>query len=370
MRLDAQLLIYVYMGICVSLLAFNLCYIFADAAKGRRIKNPGRDISLLRKRVMSYAQTGQIAKKEHRKNQRMLSHVGKLERFHWSAEKLMQEMPDETAAYLSACEGDSRYLALVYQKKDELQKAYFARLLELYGMGGGEKYDELKKVLVEMTCSPSVYTRENALRVLYHSGSTEAVVRAFVQMSGRGVFHYGKLLTDGLLSFSGDHGQLVWELWRHRQQLSDDYTLAVMQFIRMSQDGYEEEFGKLLEEAGEDQELRLEALRYFRKYRYDPVYPLLLDIMKGKQDMGWEYQAVTALTLANYPGAETEAVLKGALCHVNWYVRYNAADTLVAVFGNEEERFADVLEGKDRYAREILLYMLNRSRQRKGERGS
>lgn len=86
--------------------------------------------------------------------------------------------------------------------------------------------------------------------------------------------------------------------------------------------------------------------------------------------MGWEYRAVTALTLANYPGAETEAVLKGALCHVNWYVRYNAADTLVAVFGNEEERFADVLEGKDRYAREILLYMLNRSRQRKGERGS
>ncbi len=369
MRLDAQLLIYVYMGICVSLLVFNLCYIFADAAKGRRIKNPGRDLKRLQKRVESYAQTGLIAKKEHKANQRMLSHVGKLERFHWCAEKLMQEMPDETASYLSACEGDSRYLALVYQKKDELQKAYFARLLEMYGMGRGEKYDELKKILVEMACSPSVYTRENALRVLYHSGSTEAVVRAFVQMSRRGIFHYGKLLTDGLLSFSGNYEQLVWELWRHRQQLSDDYTLAVMQSIRMSQDGYEEEFGKLLEKDDEDQELRLEALRYFRRYRYDPVYPVLLDIMKGRRRMGWEYQAVTALTLANYPGAETETVLKAALCHVNWYVRYNAADTLVTAFGDEEGRFSDVLEGEDRYAREILLYMLRRSSQKKGERG-
>lgn len=34
MRLDAQLLIMVYMGICFSLLVFNLCYIYVDAAKG------------------------------------------------------------------------------------------------------------------------------------------------------------------------------------------------------------------------------------------------------------------------------------------------------------------------------------------------
>lgn len=369
MRLDAQLLIMVYMGICFSLLVFNLCYIYVDAAKGRRLANPGRDLGRLRKRVQAYAQTGQIAEREHRLNQRMLSHLGSLERFHWSAEKLMEEMPEEMAAYLSACEGDSRYLAQVYQKKDELQKAYFARILELYGMGGGEKYDELKRMLVEMACSPSVYTRENALRVLYHSGSTEAVVCAFLQMSRRGVFHYGKLLTDGLLSFAGDRGQLVWELWTRRNQLSDDYALAVMQFIRMSQGGYEEEFGKILEDERENQELRLEALRYFRKYRYDPVYQTLLDIVSGKRKEGWEYQAVAALSLASYPGKETEAVLKAALCHGNWYVRYNAADTLVAMMGSGEEQFRDVLEGEDRYAKEILSYMLKHSRQKRGGQG-
>lgn len=96
-----------------------------------------------------------------------------------------------------------------------------------------------------------LYERECAARPVSfrEHGSGGAGVCADERKGG---FHYGKLLTDGLLSFSGDHGQLVWELWRHRQQLSDDYTLAVMQFIRMSQDGYEEEFGKLLEEAGED----------------------------------------------------------------------------------------------------------------------
>lgn len=369
MRLDVQLLIYVYMGICVSLLIFNLCYIFADAAKERRAKNPGGSFRHLQKSVQTFALSGQITKKEHLKNQRLLSHVTQLEQFHWAVEKLMQELPEETAAYLCACEGDFRYLALVYQKKDDLQKAYFARLLELYGMGRGETYDELKKILVEMACSPSVYTRENALRVLYHSGNTEAVVHAFLQMSRREVFHYGKLLTDGLLSFSGDQKQLVRELWTHRHELLDNYLLAVMQFIRMSQEGYEEEFKKLLEDDSQEQELRLEALRYFRRYRYEPIYPILLHMMENTQEIGWEYQAVTALTLANYPGAETEKVLKAALCHTNWYVRYNAADTLVAAFGNESHRFSDVLEGDDRYAREILLYMLEHAGHRKGDAG-
>lgn len=366
MRLDVKLLIYVYMGICVSLLIFNLCYIFVDAANGRQAQNPGRSFLRLQRRVQSFARTGQIAAKEHRQNQRVLLSVKRLERFHWSVEKMRREMPKEMEAYLAACEGDFRSLALVYQKKDELQKAYFARILELYGIGQDEHYDELKKILVEMACSTSVYTRENALRVLYHSGSTEAVIRAFLQMSRRGVFHYGKLLTDGLLSFCGDQEALVWELWKCRNQLSSDYVLAVMQFIRMSQGGYEEEFCNFLQEENVDLELRLEALRYFRRYHHPPVYPLLLRLMNGSGEYGWEYQAVTALTLVNYPCAKTEAVLKAALCHRNWYVRYNAAASLVTAFGTDEARFVDVLGGDDRYAKEILGYMLRHSRQREG----
>ncbi len=368
MRLDVQLLIYVYMGICVSLLLFNLLYICSDAANKRRSKHPGRSLLDLQKKIRMYDETGQITKKEHKKNQKALSHVRRLEHFHWAVERLMVEMPRETAAYLSACEGDFCYLAMVYQKKDEMQKAYFAKLLGVYGMGGSGSYDELKKILVKMTYSPSVYTRENALWVLYRSGSIEAVVRAFLQMNRNGVFHYGKLLSDGLLSFSGDKKKLAKELWRCRDQLAVDYVLAVMQFIRMSQGGYEREFSGLLEEEGADQELKLEALRYFRKYRYDPIYPGLLAIMRGEQDMGWEYQAVTALTLENYPGEETEEVLKEVLGHPNWYVRYNAAETLAAS-GAKQESFADVLHGGDRYAKEILQYRLERSRQREGGNG-
>lgn len=367
MRLDVQLLIYVYMGICVSLLLFNLCYIWLDAADGRRSKHPGRSLLRLEKKIRAFGETGQIGKKEHRRIQKRLSKVRRLERFHWSMEKLMENMPRETAAYLSACEGDFYYLAMAYQKKDEMQKAFLLKLLGVYGIGKSLHYDEIKKMLVKMAGSSSVYTRENALRVLYRSGNVEAVARAFLQMSKNGMFHSGKLLTDGLLSFEGDKKQLAEELWKRRDELSVEYVLAIMQFIRMSQGGYERAFLELLKDKERNQELRLEALRYFRKYRYDPAYPMLLAIMRGWQEVGWEYQAVTALALENYPGEETEEALRKCLSHPNWYVRYNAADTLAGA-GMEEARFMDIIEGKDRYAREILQYRLEWGRQRKGEK--
>lgn len=360
MQLDVQFLIYVYMGVCLSLLIFNLCYILVDFSRNRRMKNPGMDLKRLRRRVQEYCVTREMPEKWHADNRRTLSHVSRLERFQWSMEKLMEEMPEEAGDYLSACERDFRYLAAVYLEKEELQQAYFARLLELYGMARGSEYDDLKKILVEMACSSSIYTRENALRVLYQTGSTEAVLRAFLNMSRRDVFHYGKLLTDGLLRFQGDKKLLAAELWRCRAELKDEYILAVMQFIRMSQDGYGEEFLSILEDDRQNQELRLETIRYFRKYRYQPAYPVLLKIMRSPESIGWEYLTMAALSLGNYPGDETVEVLKTALTSANWHVRYNAADTLVGALHTERSKLVDVLEGKDRYAKDILIYMLQR----------
>lgn len=366
MRLDVQLMIYVYMGICLSLLIFNVFYILVDSSRSRRMKNPGSHLKKLRARVEEYSATGQMPEEWHADNRRNLSHISRLERFHWSMEKLLEEMPEQASTYLAACERDFRYLAPIYQGREELEQAYFAKLLELYGMGRGKEYDELKQVLTEMACSSSIYTRENALQTLYKTGSTEAVCQAFFKMSSRDVFHYGKLLTEGLLRFQGDKILLAAELWRSREELKNEYVLAVMQFIRMSQEGYEEEFLWILKDKAADQEIRLEAVRYFRRYRYEPAYPVLLEIMYSSESIGWEYLAMTALSLENYPGDETVEALKSALTSYNWYVRYNAADTLVRAFQLKRSDLSDVLNGKDKYARDILNYMLQRS-ERGGE---
>ena len=66
---------------------------------------------------------------------------------------------------------------------------------------------------------------------------------------------------------------------------------------------------------------------------------------------------VAASVLDRYPGQDTVAALKAALSHPNWYVRYNAAGSLVAL-GQTEASLKDILDGPDRFAREILAYRL------------
>ena len=63
---------------------------------------------------------------------------------------------------------------------------------------------------------------------------------------------------------------------------------------------------------------------------------------------------------------QTEEFLKDLLCDRNWYVRYNAADSLERL-GVKYEEMIDVFEGGDRYASEMLRYRFDRKKLKEKE---
>lgn len=67
---------------------------------------------------------------------------------------------------------------------------------------------------------------------------------------------------------------------------------------------------------------------------------------------------MSVLALAAYPGEHTVEVLKQALSDSNWYIRFNASKSLES-FHLPYLEFSDIVEGGDRYAREILQYRLD-----------
>jgi hypothetical protein len=58
--------------------------------------------------------------------------------------------------------------------------------------------------------------------------------------------------------------------------------------------------------------------------------------------------------------------LKELLCDRNWYVRYNAANSLERL-GVRYEEMIDIFEGRDRYAAEMLRYHLDRKKLKETE---
>ena len=72
----------------------------------------------------------------------------------------------------------------------------------------------------------------------------------------------------------------------------------------------------------------------------------------------WELQNACVSALAVYPGPQTLEILKKETSSQNWYVRRNAAKSL-AVLNTDRDALADILQGNDRYAKEMLEYQLD-----------
>ena len=243
-----------------------------------------------------------------------------------------------------------------YGRRQNMYRASFAWLLACCW----QDIPAAKPFLLScVTSRGSIYCRENALTALYRGGNAKMVVQAFKRMSQADIHHSQKLLADGLLSFRGDREELCALLWREFQTLTPSIRLALVDFMRLLGSDYRQDLLPLLDDPATDDELCFAILRYFGRCTCPPARERMTGFLAHPRNALWEYAAVSASTLRGYPCAETKEALLRALNHPNWYVRYNAAESLVAMGLPEEDR-RSVLEGPDRYARDILQYMLAR----------
>lgn len=356
-----EVLIYVYIAICLCVLAFSSSYILVDKGQKTRLTRKSRELEDKVFKQAERLKNGQEVEEAH-KNMLFgrLIFLRSLEAFHSSLmlfkerdEKLLEE-------YLRQIRPVFSKLAGIYMRRDDIDRAYFAYLAEQYRLCLPKGSDSLTRFILELASSHSVYCRENALRALYASGNTTLVVSAYEQMNRLGIHHHIKLVVDGLARFQGDRQELAERLWGYSGELDDEWRLAVMQFIRMVSDQFCGEFFAMLTDEMINRELRFEAIRYFRKYFYKPAGNVLINFVSYSEVLDWEYAALAASALGNYPGPQTILALKQALASRNWYIRFNAAETLVDTLKVPYLELADIYNGEDRYAREILDYMMDR----------
>lgn len=202
-----------------------------------------------------------------------------------------------------------------------------------------------------------MYCRINALDALYAFGNAEYVVKAVEKQDKMDAFLHEKVLTEGLLSFSGDHRELIKELIRRFEEFKVKTKLAILNYIRFKSEDCKEFMYKIMTDEEEDRELRFAAVRYFGRYPWEQARSVLIEFASDKEVLHWEYAAVAAAALKDYRGDDVLSALKTALYSSNWYVRYNAAVSLEAA-GMSYNRLIDVMAGNDRYAREMMEYRL------------
>lgn len=210
-----------------------------------------------------------------------------------------------------------------------MQAGYFAYFLSCYTADKQMAMDSLQDILLDYVQKSNLYCRFNALQALYHFGTPETIAKALRIADDGSVFLHEKLITEGLLSYTGDYHTLIEELWKKISRYSPHTQLAILNYIRFRSG----------------------------KYPYEPAYGPLLAFVEDKDDTKWEFATVAASSLASYEGAAVIDALKEALHSSNWYVRYAAAQSLEHLHVNYGD-VVDITAGSDRYAREMLMYRL------------
>ena len=359
LSIKPEMILYFYMASCLAVLVFNILYIFVDKYKGRRLEHRSLEMVDEISGQIQDTKEGNIQEAYFFGLARRLRKLEKLRAFEFSMDEIQKTVPKEDMKeYLEHLRRVFLELVPIYEKRDEIEQAYFASLVEKFEIDRGHKgYDGLMDLMIRMVVNKGVYVRENALKALYMMGNKEAVLAAWEKMEDNEIYHSKKLLSDGLLSFTGDRGELARLLFGHRDRFEPRLILPVMQFIRFLGEDFRSEFLEIMKKETEDKEIRLEAVRYFRKYPYGPAREALQRFLQYHEFLDWEYAAVAAQALAFYPGPDTVDCLKEGLKAANWYVRLNCADALIVGLKIQKKDLFDVYNGRDRYAREILHYV-------------
>lgn len=357
MEFSIDKVIYSYMFICFVLLLYNIIYIFYS---GRRKRKYDRSVMKWQREI-----SGQIAllgsekpvDPNHKKRvEKQLVRINQLISYARALDTL-REQGEKLDGYLQENYIVIQSLAYCYAKKESMNRAFFAFFISKNIPCEGKEYKPLMEILLSYMEDSTVYCRENVLKALYALGNSQAVENALQIINDQKWFHHHKLLSDGLITFTGDKEELAERLWSHLKEWDNNLMISVVQFITASSDKFKERFLVVLQSQDVDMEIQLTILRYYRRHVYEPIRSLLLSYLRGENAVDENMSIVAASVLDKYPGEETVGALKVALQHSNWYLRYNAASSLVSMKIDITE-LQDVLEGKDRYAKEILSYMI------------
>lgn len=352
-----QVIVYIYLGICIAMIIFNI----VTGLLWRRSKRCSNKVSgayeaEICRELERVAEGGTVNSGHLCYIERKLRRAKNLIMFDAALEHL-SEQKDEglIRKYLESLKGVFTALAEKYFRRDEIEAAYFPYIIRKYRILGLGKNPKLEGMLLTLLGHPSLYCRENAMQAIYTSGDPALVAKALQIINKSDYYYNSKLLADGLLNYTGDRAELSTVLWTIFDEFCPWMQVTIANYFRFSSGDHCEKMLALANDKTRDHELRFSCIRYLARYPYVPACADLLRYAASSEQLRWEYAAIACAALATYPGEQTTAILKKNLSHPNWYIRYNSAKSLEQLgFGYLD--LVDIIDGKDRYASEILRY--------------
>ncbi len=358
MPLSIENIIYFYLFICLALLVFNVLYIFRSQSRNKAQARKGQlwEKELLYELTLLEQGKG-LSDRQRKRMVNQLSDINELIACNETLSRISQKEPRQIRTYFLMTREAWQQLAVIYSKKSAMERAFFAYMIATYHPPQQRGSNMLVEIFLTYLDNSTVFCRENVLHALYTLGSVQGVEHALQILNDRNWYHYPRLLSDGMLAFKGDREALVRRLWRHHQQWAEFLLVATVQLAAGLSADFTAEFFSCLQKESLPLEVRFALIRYFQRHPYEPAQKLLLHYLTTSEGEESGLAIAAAAAMASYPGESSRNALKKALHSKNWYVRRNAALSLVSLGLSEQEQ-REIETTGDRYASEMLAYAL------------
>lgn len=360
MGINVVTLMYGYLFICFSLLVYNIFYIInLRFTKKHQLKHILFWQDKINEQFTYLENHHQIESIHYKLLINRLTKTKELLAFIDALEKLKDN--NLFNKYIDNMHAIWQVLALKYAKKDNMNKAFFAHVIATYPPKSENEFSPIIQILLTYFDNSTIYCRENVLNALYALANAQAIENTLQIFNDNQWFHHQKLLADGLTKFKGNKEELMAKLWRHLDDWNENIIVSVVQFINQCDGPYQDVFLPILASEKTSLEIRLAIIRYYRRHVFLPAQELLYNFLSDP-DTNESLTIVAAFALDQYKTEQTIKLLKNALHHHNWYVRYNAAKSLFNLQVSLKS-LRDILNGKDRFAKEMLEYIYSKENQ-------
>ena len=369
--MGVEILIYIYLAVALSVILFNIATIIVSKRRNVINEKYRKKYSELVTEELERINNGQPA--DHKNIvylKRKLRYSEHLLVFIEVMNKQYETSAEAVGIFFSRISDVMKSITAYYERpSDPIRYAFFLYSIKEFDKMSGSTQPEIAEILMKALHMQNTYCRENALQAVYSSGSAELVIRALQLIDSEKIPHNSKLLCDGLLKFQGSTNELLDRLWEVFDDFDEPMQIVILDYVRFSSSSYKDKIFTIMTDENRSPELRFPCVRYFAKYPDPRAYPVLLEMVSDPQNWRWEFSAIACTTLANYPGEQTVTALKNALSDTNWYVRYNAAESLSRL-GVSYDDMLDVLSGSDLYAKDIMQFQFDMQYNRQKEEAS
>ncbi len=362
--MTAPVFIAFYAIVSLAMILFDLVFLQWETVRTRLLDRRSRRMASLLEDAIERGLDGTDAAHRRLLGRRLRTLAG-MGAFDGTMGRLSSEMPAEAERYLTGISGVFETLLPSFTGRDSLRRAYFAAIVTRWYRGRPAS-PALVADLFACLGDKALYTRQNAFEALVHIGTAAEIARAVRLLDADGVKRAHRLISETLLAYPGDRNDLADALLVDFAKRTPGMQVCIINFLRhggVARRGSEPAPADrhrflldLMQDERTDLEVRLACMRYFMTNRWAPALNAIVRFTRSDTSASWEYAAVAATVLGSYPCERAVHALKRCLHSPVYHVRYNAAESLFRLGATPERELADIMDGDDRFARDMVVY--------------